>query len=104
MNAGDLTDVDLRSEPVTTYEYDVPTDETPAATCPYCGRPFRAERYATYHLGVAHPEELTDEERAAFEDEWDDEEYDLFTFHVKAAVLVFVTYFTFTLFYALIWA
>ena len=104
MNAGRFTDVDLYPEPVTEYEYDVPADETPAATCPYCDRPFSTDRYAAYHLGVAHPDELTADERETFEAERDDEQYDLFTFHLKAAVTVFLTYFMFTFLYALVWA
>ncbi|NUB92523.1 hypothetical protein HT576_16045 [Haloterrigena sp. SYSU A121-1] len=104
MTAGQLTDVDLHPEPVTEYEYDVPAGEEPETTCPYCGRPFRVQRYATYHLDVAHPDELSNEERAAVEDVRDDEEHELFTFHVKAAVSVFLTYFLFTFIYALVWA
>ncbi|WP_436344147.1 DUF7410 domain-containing protein [Natronorubrum sp. FCH18a] len=98
------TDVELYPEAVTEYEYDVPADETTATTCPYCGRPFRTERYATFHLGVSHSDELTADERTAFEDERDDEKHDLFTFHLKAAVTVFLTYFMFTFLYALVWA
>ncbi|WP_121744590.1 DUF7410 domain-containing protein [Natronorubrum halophilum] len=104
MTVGPALDLELYPETVTEYEYDVPADETPATTCPYCERPFRSERYVTYHLGVSHPEELTDDERAAFEDEREDEEFDLLTFHVKAAVTVFMTYFVFTFLYALVWA
>lgn len=104
MSTGRLTDVELYPEDLTAREYDIPADETPAATCPYCGRPFRAERYATYHLGVTHPDELTADEQTAFEDERDDEEYELFTFHLKAAVAVFLSYFLFTFLYALVWA
>lgn len=104
MISGGFTDVDLYPEPITECEYDVSTDETPATTCQYCGRPFRSERYATYHLGVAHSDELSEDERTAFEDERDDERYDLFTFHLKAAITVFLTYFMFTFIYALVWA
>ena len=104
MTAGRLADVELSAEDVTSHEYDVPAGETPAETCPHCGRPFRSERYATFHLGVEHPDELTADQRAVFEDERDDEEYDLFTFHVKAAVTVFLTYFMFVFLYALVWA
>jgi hypothetical protein len=85
-------------------EYEVPADETPPATCPYCGRPFRAERYATFHVGVAHDEACSDSELDAFEAARDDEEYDLFTFHFKAAISVFLVYFLFTFIYALVWA
>ncbi|ELZ21857.1 DUF7410 domain-containing protein [Natrinema limicola] len=85
-------------------EYEVPPDETPVATCPYCGRPFRSERYATFHIGVEHTEVCSDDEREAFEEELGDEEYELFTFHFKAAVSVFLVYFLFTFIYALVWS
>ncbi|WP_254768859.1 DUF7410 domain-containing protein [Salinilacihabitans rarus] len=85
-------------------EYDVPPGEEPAATCPYCGRPFREERYATFHVGAEHAAACSDAEREAFEDERDDEEYELFTFHLKAAVSVFFVYFVFTFVYALVWS
>ncbi|SEW09099.1 DUF7410 domain-containing protein [Natrinema salifodinae] len=85
-------------------EYEVPADEPPAATCPYCGRPFRSERYATFHVGVEHAEVCSEAERDAFDEERDDEEYELFTFHFKAAVTVFLVYFLFTFIYALVWS
>lgn len=86
-----------------TIDFDVPEDEAPSVHCPYCDRPFRSERYATFHVGLDHPDECTDEEREAYETERDDEEYDLFTFHVKAIVVVLLTYFLFTYFYAMAW-
>ncbi|WP_254524854.1 DUF7410 domain-containing protein [Natrinema caseinilyticum] len=85
-------------------EYDVPADETPGATCPYCSRPFRSERYVTFHIGVEHADVCSPDEREAFDDERDDEEYELFTFHFKAAISVFLVYFLFTFVYALVWA
>ncbi|QLK27114.1 hypothetical protein HYG81_05765 [Natrinema zhouii] len=85
-------------------EYEVPPEETPGETCPYCGRPFQSERYATFHIGVDHAEECSEDEYEAFEAERDDEEYDLFTFHFKAAISVFLVYFLFTFIYALVWA
>ncbi|WP_049924645.1 DUF7410 domain-containing protein [Halopiger djelfimassiliensis] len=89
---------------ITEGRYDVPDDEVPATSCPYCGRPFRSEQYATFHVGLAHPDECSDDELAAFDEERDDEEYDLLTFHLKAAVSVFLVYFMFTFLYALVWA
>lgn len=89
---------------VTDAEYEVPADEEPAARCPYCDRPFKSTEYATFHVGVSHPEECTEAERDRFEEARDDEEYDLFTFHVKATVGVLFTYFMFTFMYALIWS
>lgn len=90
----------MLTEEVTDLEFDVPDDETPTR-CPYCHRPFRSERYATFHVGRRHPDECTLAEREVFDEEREDEEHDLFTFHVKISVLVLVTYFTFTYFYAL---
>ncbi len=89
-------------EHVTDIEYDV--EDTPDHVCPYCDRPFRSERYAAIHIGTIHGEECTPEERAVFEAQQDDEEFELFTFHVKAAVTVFLSYFMFTFLYALVWA
>ena len=97
------TQTQMLTEEVTDLEYDVPNGEI-AVTCPYCQRPFRTETLAIYHIGFAHEELCTDEERAMFEAEREDEEFDLFTFHVKAAVSVFMVYFMFTFLYALVWA
>ena len=41
----------------------IPDAETPAAQCPYCSRPFRTEQACTLHLGDAHGEAWTDDER-----------------------------------------
>lgn len=84
-------------------EYDVPPDDEPVV-CPHCDRPFRSERYATFHVGLEHPAACTEAEREAYEEARDDESFDLFTFHVKAAVTVFLVYFVFTFTYALVWA
>ncbi|MFC6717222.1 hypothetical protein ACFQGT_05980 [Natrialbaceae archaeon GCM10025810] len=94
---------DLPSAAVPGVEYDVPPDEDPTV-CPYCGRPFRSERYAAFHLGLEHPAECSADEREAYEEARDDESFELFTFHVKAAVTVFLVYFLFTFTYALVWA
>ena len=85
-------------------EFDVPEGETPAVVCPYCDRPFASEEYGTYHVGIAHPERASPEELERFEAARDVEEDDLFTFHLLAAVSVFLVYFLFTFIYALVWA
>ncbi|WP_247001550.1 DUF7410 domain-containing protein [Halosolutus gelatinilyticus] len=91
-------------EQVTDVEYEVPADETPEYSCHYCDRPFRTERQLALHVGTVHAEECTEAELEAFEAEQDDEQYELFTFHLKAAVSVFLLYFMFTFLYALVWA
>ena len=94
----------MLAEQVTDVEYDVPDDEVPEETCPYCDRPFASEELAIYHIGVEHPEECTEAELEAFEDEREDEEFELMTFHVKITVAVFMTYFLFSFVYASVWA
>lgn len=90
-------------EQVTEIEYDVPADDVPEYTCPYCDRPFRSKRYGIFHVGHVHPENCSETERETFDEERDDEQFELFTFHVKAAVSVFLLYFMFTFIYALVW-
>ena len=94
---------DTYAESITDFEYDVPEGESPATRCPYCDRPFATERIATFHVGVEHADECSEDEREAYEAELEDEEHDLFTFHLKAAVSIFLIYFLFTFFYALAW-
>jgi hypothetical protein len=61
----------------------VPPDETPAATCPYCERPFARERHAVLHVVEAHPDRATDAERERYEAVSDEESDDLFVYHLK---------------------
>ena len=92
------------TERVTEPEFDIAPDVEPTTRCPYCGRPFRLERYATFHVGIEHADECSDDDLESFDAEREDEEYDLFTFHLKAAVSVFLVYFMFSFMYALVWA
>ena len=85
-------------------EIAIPDGEEPAARCGYCGRPFREERLHALHLGAAHEKELTEGERERYEDVYDDESHDLFTFHAKVVVTLLVTYFVFTYIYGFVWA
>jgi hypothetical protein len=68
--------------------YDVPGGEEPAAHCPYCERPFRAERYRDLHVGEAHPAEATEDETDRYEDAAEAEEDDLFVFHLKVVAAI----------------
>jgi len=82
----------------------IPEGEEPAARCRYCDRPFRDERLHALHLGEAHPEACSDDERERYEAIYDEENHDLFTFHVKVVVTLLVTYFVFTYLYGFVWA
>ena len=66
----------------------VPADEEPAARCPHCDRPFRGERYRDLHVGEAHPEVATEAELERYEAAVEDEDDDLFVFHLKVVAAI----------------
>ncbi|AUV80759.1 hypothetical protein C2R22_03060 [Salinigranum rubrum] len=61
----------------------VPDGETPEATCPYCERPFRRERFQVLHVAEVHPDRATATERESYEAVLDEESDDLFVYHLK---------------------
>lgn len=61
----------------------VPDGETPEATCPYCDRPFRRERYQVLHVVEAHADRATAGEHEAYDAVLDEESDDLFIYHLK---------------------
>jgi hypothetical protein len=62
--------------------YEIPPDETPIP-CPHCERPFRRADLRDLHVGEAHPEAMSPAEEEAYEAALDDEENDLFIYHLK---------------------
>ncbi|AUG47756.1 DNA-binding protein [Haloarcula taiwanensis] len=81
--------------------YDVPADAT-AHTCSYCGRPFARESWLALHRGLAHPNELGDEEIEAFRAAHSEEEESLSTFRLQALGALVLLYFGFLMVYALV--
>jgi len=81
--------------------YDVPADAT-AYTCSYCGRPFARESWLALHRGLAHPNELDDEEVEAFRAAHDEEEESLSAFRLQALGALVLIYFGFLMVYALV--
>lgn len=69
----------------------VPEGETPAR-CPHCGRPFRTDQLRTLHLGVDHPESVTDDQREAYEAAREAEADDLFVYHLKTVAALVALY------------
>jgi len=67
--------------------------------CPYCGRPLRDAGLRALHVGEAHDDRWTAEERAAYERAVDAETEALFRYHVKIVgalvVLVFGLVYTY---------
>ena len=64
-----------------------------AATCPYCDRPFARERYRTLHVGLDHPDRLSEEERAAFREAYREESAEIRRLRLKVLALLVVLYF-----------
>jgi hypothetical protein len=75
----------------------VPPGETPAATCPYCGRPFARERHGVLHVVEAHPDRASDEERRAYETTYEEESNDLFIYHLKVMFAIGALYAAFVI-------
>ncbi|WP_416839822.1 hypothetical protein [Haloferax sp. DFSO52] len=79
MNAGEQS-----VAPLVTPETDVAPGENPAATCPYCERPFKQQRRRDLHIGAQH-DEATAGELRAYESAREAESDELFTYHLKVA-------------------
>ncbi|WP_224447770.1 DUF7410 domain-containing protein [Haloprofundus salilacus] len=62
-------------------ETSVPPGENPVAVCPFCKRPFRAERQCTLHVGEVHLE--SNSGRSDYEAAVEAEAEELFVFHLK---------------------
>jgi hypothetical protein len=83
-----------------TAEVSVPADrEDPVADCPYCERPFPTSRARALHVGEAHPDACSDDERAAYEEADEAERDELFVYHLKAVVTIGLTWAGFVLLY-----
>jgi hypothetical protein len=68
----------------------VPDGEEPAATCPYCERPFRSDHARDLHVGERH--DPTADERERYEAALESERDDLWLFHARAVIGLGVTY------------
>jgi hypothetical protein len=82
------TDPDTAAVPETA----VPPGEEPAATCPYCSRPFRDGGRCALHVGARHPERCTEAEQAAYESAREAEGDELFTYHLGVIAALGVVY------------
>ena len=74
----------------------------PTYRCGYCGRPFADESYLTLHHGLAHADVLTDEEREAFEEAYQEENASLRRFRIIALGLLVLLYFGFLFVFAIV--
>jgi hypothetical protein len=82
----------------------VPPGETPAAECPYCGRPFRDETLCPLLVGGRHGDRCTPAEHAAYEAARDDEGDELFMYHMRVIGALGVGYALLVLVYMVVLA
>lgn len=71
-------------------------------TCGYCGQRFARAEWLALHRGLAHPDRLTDEERAAYETANEHEEERLRLYRLRALGALVVLYFGFLITFALV--
>lgn len=83
-------------------ETSVPDDESPVARCPYCERPFGAERSCALHLGEVHPDEVTASEEDAYREAMTAEADDLWVYHMIVVVSLAVIYAVVVLLYMIV--
>ena len=80
-------------------ETEVPADAE-THVCSYCGRPFTSEEYLVLHRGLAHPDAISAEERAAYERASEEEQADVKRFRIVALGALVAIYFGFLFAYA----
>lgn len=81
---------------------DVPPEESPER-CPYCDRPLRSERLLALHVGEAHPDH-TETEAAAYAEAREDEDDELFVYHMKVITAIVLLFFAVTYTYVFVLA
>jgi hypothetical protein len=77
-----------------------PRPDTPVEQCPYCGQPFPEAEILLLHKGIDHPEDLSSDEREAYEEARRDEDEELRLFKLKSLVALVALYFGFIMVYA----
>lgn len=83
-----------------TYEYAVDSD---ADYCPTCGQPFRTDHLLTLHRGERHPETLDEAEQEHYDEVRDEEDEQLFIFHLKVVAAITLVTFVFIYSYTFVW-
>lgn len=78
-------------------------DDRTAERCPYCGRPLATDHLRALHVGERHADAMTDAEREAYEAAHEQENDDLFVFHIKVIAVVTLVTFAFVYTYSFLW-
>jgi hypothetical protein len=95
------TDRPTQRAATTTEQTHVPPDEEPYV-CAHCDEPFAREQYLALHRGLEHYGQLSEDERVAFDEAYDDENAELYRFRIVALGGLVALYFLFLFAYALI--
>ena len=88
------------ADPTTALETSVRDDETAAAVCPHCGRPFAEAAARDLHVGELHADDCSDAEREAYESAYSAESADLRVFRLQALAALVLLYFGFLFAYS----
>jgi hypothetical protein len=70
-----------------------PSDASGSHVCRVCGRAFPEPRLLVLHRGVRHAGALTDEEKEAYVEAYQEEEAALHSFRIRALAVLVVLYF-----------
>lgn len=74
-----------------------------AEYCPHCGQPLADEHLLALHIGEDHPDLMSTEEATAYEAAMEQEDDDLFVFHIKVMAAITLVTFVFIYTYAFVW-
>ncbi len=77
-------------------------DGSDTAVCEYCGRPFPDDDLLALHRGTRHFEQLPDDQQAAYEAAYADEQESVRLFRLKALGGLILVYFGFLMVYAVV--
>lgn len=94
------TDSSRRDRPVDEPRYEVPPTERPER-CPYCEAPLPDGETRTLHVGLEHPNAMSEAEREAFREGYEAEGDRLRSFQLRALAALVLLYFGFLFTYAL---
>lgn len=74
-----------------------------AKRCPHCGRPLADEHLLTLHIGEEHAGAMSEAQATAYDAALEQEDDDLFIFHIKVMAAITLVTFVFIYTYAFVW-
>lgn len=74
-----------------------------AEYCPHCGRPLADEQLLALHVGEEHSDAMSEADITGYEAAREQEDDDLFVFHIKVMAAITLVTFVFIYTYAFLW-